>query len=229
MEDYYASLSKNERKNRRKYELRLLKKEYDVQVEVCRDPALAEKEFEAFVAQHTAQWQAERKPGHFVAWPHGKEFNLALVRSQSRAGRLRLIRIIANGQVISYQYAFVFGNTWYWELPSRRIGEQWERFSLGPSGIVTMIDLAIQEGMVKLEGGIGHYDYKVRLGGKELAVSGYRVVRAEGTSRGRVRLFDWIHRGLELVCHKIWYRRIHPLLPVSLRGAQPTAWLRYEF
>src|ERR1041385_7499631 len=39
MDDYYASLSKNERKNRRKYELRLLKKEFETQVHVETDAA----------------------------------------------------------------------------------------------------------------------------------------------------------------------------------------------
>src|ERR1051325_6331878 len=45
MDDYYASLSKNERKNRRKYELRLLKKEFDTEVAVETDAAKVSDEF----------------------------------------------------------------------------------------------------------------------------------------------------------------------------------------
>ena len=229
MEDYFVALSKNERKNRRKYELRLLKKEYDTQVEVLSDPAKATEEFEHFARQHAQQWRAEGKTGHFGAWPRALEFNRALVRAQGRLGRLRFIRILANDEVIANQYLFAFGDTYYWELPARAVGPQWERFSLGPTGIVTMIDAGIREGKVRLEGGLAHYEYKVRLGAKEYAVKTVRIAARRTGARWRVCVFGLLRSCVGLLYHKIWYRRIAPRLPSVFWRPQWMLWLRLDF
>src|SRR3954469_15641484 len=126
MDDYYTSLSKNERKNRRKYELRLLKKEFETQVQMESNPEKVADEFERFAVQHAEQWAAEGKTGHFGAWPRALDYNRALVKAQGQAGRLRFIRILANGTVIANQYTFVFGNRYFWELPSRVVDPKWE-------------------------------------------------------------------------------------------------------
>ena len=59
MEAYYSALSKNERKNRRKYDLRLLKKEHDTRVDVVSDAASISEEFEHFAEQHLRRPRAE--------------------------------------------------------------------------------------------------------------------------------------------------------------------------
>lgn len=229
MEEYYSSLSKNERKNRRKYELRLLKKEFATRVEVLSEPNKVVDEFDAFARQHATQWHAESKPGHFGSWPRALEYNRALVRALGPLGRLRFIRIVANDEVIANQYAFAFGDTYYWELPSRVIGKQWERFSLGPTGIVTMIEVALQEGKARLEGGLAHYDYKVRLGAKEHAVKTVRLAAPRPASRFRLRLYSAFRKCLEVGYHKIWYRRIAPRLPSAFWKPQCRLWLRLDF
>jgi hypothetical protein len=229
MEEYYAGLSKNERKNRRKYELRMLQKDYAVQVDVLSDAEKVEAEFERFAVQHARQWHAEGKPGHFGAWPKALDFNRALVRAQAKHGRMRFIRILANDQVIANQYTFAFGDAYYWELPSREIDPQWERFSLGPTGIVTMISCGIQEGKKKLEGGLAHYDYKIRLGAVEYPTKTLRIASNRPESLKRLRLFLKLRRVLELAYHKIWYRRITPKLPPKFWGPQPMFWLRFDF
>jgi CelD/BcsL family acetyltransferase involved in cellulose biosynthesis len=229
MEHYFASLSKNERKNRRKYELRLLKKEYEAKVEVLSDPAKVQEEYEQFVRQHTLHWRAQGKPGHFGAWPKATEYNRALVKAQGWLGRLRFVRILANGQVVANQYAFAFGSSYSWELPARAVGPEWERFSLGPTGIVTMIEAAISEGKTRLEGGMAHYDYKVRLGAREYPVKRIRVVRNRCSSRVRAAIFGLIRLGLRYGYHKIWYRRVAPHLPGALKRPQWNFWLRLDF
>ena len=120
MEDYYASLSKNERKHRRNYELRLLRKEYETHVEVVSDAAEVSQEFERFAEQHKMQWDAEGKTGHFGAWPRALDYNRALVKAQSERGRLRFIRISANGEVIANLYTFAFGDRYFGNCPRGR-------------------------------------------------------------------------------------------------------------
>jgi len=229
LEQYFEGLSKNERKNRRKYELRLLGKEYAAKVEVVSDPGKVEREFEEFVAQHTDHWRAQGKSGHFGAWPRATEFNRALVLAHGRLGRMRFVRILANDQVVANQYSFAFGDSYFWELPARAVGQEWERFSLGPTGIVTMIEAAIKEGKTRLEGGLAHYDYKVRLGAKEYEVNRVRVIANRGGSRACMILYNAIRLCLLYAYHKIWYRRITPRLTPLFRKPQWIFWLRLDF
>jgi CelD/BcsL family acetyltransferase involved in cellulose biosynthesis len=229
MEDYYASLSKNERKNRRKYELRLLRKEFETHVDVVSEAAEVSQEFERFAVQHREQWGAEGKTGHFGAWPRALEYNRALVKAQSERGRLRFIRIAANGEVIANQYTFAFGDRYFWELPSRAVDQKWERFSLGPTGIVTMLDQGIKEGISRLEGGLAHYDYKVRLGASEYGALTFHFLAARPMARARFALFSLLRHFVSYVYHKLWYRRIMPRLPRTFWRPQSELWLRLDF
>jgi CelD/BcsL family acetyltransferase involved in cellulose biosynthesis len=229
IEAYFECLSKNERKNRRKYELRTLKKEYDARVEVLSAPEQVEPEFENFVRQHTEHWNAQGKSGHFGAWPRATGFNRALVKAQGALGRTRFVRILANNRVVASEYTFAFGDSYFWELPARAVGEEWERFSLGPTGIVQMIDAAIREGRKRLEGGLAHYDYKVRLNAKEYATKSLRMVANRMGSRIRAAIFGML-RLCVLVCyHRLWYKRVSPRLPAAFRRPMWMLWLRLDF
>ena len=229
MEDYYASLSKNERKNRRKYELRLLAKEFETRADVVSDAPAVAREFEHFAEQHRKQWAAERKTGHFGAWPGALDYNRALVRAQGDAGRVRFIRIIANGEVIASQYTFAFGDRYFGELPARAVDQKWDRFSLGPTGIVTMIDQAIKEGISRVEGGLAHYDYKVRLGAKEYSTLTFRIVGRRSISRARFVLHSFIRACWSYGYNKLLYRRIMPRLPRAFWRPRWEKWLRMDF
>jgi CelD/BcsL family acetyltransferase involved in cellulose biosynthesis len=229
MDTYYAGLSKNERKQRRKYELRLLKKEHDTHVDVVSDPAAVARELDEFAEQHRQQWLAEGKSGHFGAWPRALQFNHALVRAQAKLGRVRFIRIRADGRVIANQYLFAFGDRYYWELPSRVVDPEWERFSLGPTAVVTMIAQGIAEGVTRIEGGLAHYDYKIRLGATEYATRCFQFVRAGRGARVRVAGLGAVRKCVKVAYHKVWYRRIMPWLPARLRRPQAWPWLHLDF
>jgi CelD/BcsL family acetyltransferase involved in cellulose biosynthesis len=228
MDKYFEGLSKSERK-KRKYEFRLLRKESDVKVDVLKDPRALDGEFGRFATQHTAQWEVEGKAGHFGAWPRGLEFNQALVKAHGPLDRVRFVRIIANGKVVSNQYVFAFGDSWYWELPARAMGPQWERLSLGPAGLITTVEAAIQEGKRRLDGGIGHYEYKVKLGAKEHQLFRIHILANRVGSRFRMALFNALRCVLLYGYHKIWYQRIQPRLPAALRKPQWWLWLRLDF
>ena len=229
MDDYYASLSKNERKNRRKYELRLLAKEFETRVDVVSDAPAVAHEFERFAEQHREQWAAERTTGHFGAWPRALDYNRALVKAQAEAGRLRFIRIMANGEVIANQYTFAFGDRYYWELPSRVVDQKWDRFSLGPTGIVTMIDQAIREDISTVEGGLAHYDYKIRLGAREYRTLTFRIVSNKVISRLRFAFHSFVRTCWSYGYNKLWYRRVMPRLPRVFWRPRCERWLRMDF
>src|SRR5438132_3516373 len=119
---------------------------------------------------HDAQWQAEGRLGHFGDWPGAESFNRDLVAELSPLARVRFVRLWANDRVICSQFCFVFGDSCYWRLPARAPEPEWERFSLGRIGLMNMIEAMIGEGVRRVEGGAGHYEYKLQCGGRELPV-----------------------------------------------------------
>ena len=132
-------------------------------------------------------------------------------------GRVRLVRLWANDQVVSYQYCLTFGDRLYWRLPARLVGEQWDRFGMGRLGLVKMIEAAIGEGIHWIEGGPGHYDYKAQLGGQEVPLVSQVIVANSRKSRWRWKLFQKAARLLHLCYYRIWFGRIAPRLPLPRR------------
>jgi CelD/BcsL family acetyltransferase involved in cellulose biosynthesis len=228
LDDYFESLDKDERK-KRKYELRLLRRERQTTEDVLSEPTRVEAEFDDFARQHAAQWVDKGKLGHFGSWPQALEFNRALVKSQGRLGRVRFIRILAGNETVSSQYAFVFGKSIYWELPARVIGQNWQRFSLGPAGFFALVDAATKEGVTRVEGGLAHYDYKQKLKAREFTVHVVRIVGRSTGSRWRARLFLGLRSALLVAYYKIWYARVSPRLPAAFRKPIWSFWLRLDF
>jgi CelD/BcsL family acetyltransferase involved in cellulose biosynthesis len=229
MADYWNSLSRNEQK-KRKYEQRILNKAFAVRAEILAGPIpelLAE--FDCFAEQHTRQWNSEGKTGHFGAWPQGLEYNRTLVTKLGSQRRVRFLRIWAGDQVVARQYVFAFAGRWWWELPSRIVGEQWNRFSLGPSALVTMLQEAIRDGVRQVEGGLGHYEYKLRLGAEEHRAPVFRAFSVRPGSRARQCLYAGLQWLLRAGYHKVWYRRVQPRLPSRWHRPQWGLWLRFDY
>jgi CelD/BcsL family acetyltransferase involved in cellulose biosynthesis len=228
LEAYFEALDKDERK-KRKYELRVLKREPDVSEDVLSDPAQTAAEFEGFVRLHAQQWQGKGKLGHFGSWPQAEEFNRALVRTQGQLGRVRFVRVLAGQQVLSSQYAFSFGRSYYWELPARVVEPRWQRFSLGPAGFFALVDASIKEGKARVEAGLAHYDYKRKLNAREYQTQVVRIVARRLAARWRTALFTFLRWCLLWGYHKVWYNRVSPRLPARFRKPQWTLWLRLDF
>lgn len=228
-EDYVNSLEGKERKTRRR-KIKDLQELGPLNTDVVQDPAEVEGEFEKFARQHTEHWQSEGRPGHFHAWPRGLDYNRALVRAMAKHGRTRFFRLHVGDQVVASQYAFAFGKTVYAELPWRATGADWDRLGIGGSSQIKLIEECIGAGFTRLESGLGHYEYKIQTGGKEFGVKLIRVVRKAALSRVRVALHRQVARGLQVLLHKIWYRRIMPRLPARWRSAgQAAVQIRYDF
>jgi hypothetical protein len=157
---------------------------------------------------HKLQWQAEGKLGHFGDWPKAASFNRELVRVLSGRGQVKLYRFIVDSAVASYQYGFVFGDGLFWRLPARAVGTQWDRFGLGRIGLLKMFETAIPQGVRRVEAGIGHYDYKVQLGGRECPVESLLVTANRASSRFRAGLSAMLSTVLDLVYYKIWFQRV---------------------
>ncbi len=227
-ESYLNSLSKKERK-KRSYESRYLKKHFNLKVDVVKDQTDIEKEFRKFEEIHTLQWKEDGRPGHLKAWPKAREFNLELAKTFAQRGSLRLIRHVGEDGLIAYQYSFAFGDTYYWQLPARVVGSKWNKFSLGSVGLNDMVKIAIDEGITKIEAGIGHYDYKIKLGAQEHPAKIVRVVANRFGSKLRLFAFRVLFSVVNIFYHKIWYRRIQPRLPAIFHRPIWKLWIDMTF
>lgn len=227
-EAYLNSLSNKERK-KYTYESRYLKKHFNVGIHVVKDQSDIENEFSKFKEMHTLQWKEEGRPGHFQAWPNAQAFNLELTKTFAQRGNLRLFRHTGENCHLAYQYSFAFGDTYYWQLPARIIESKWSKFSLGSIGVIDMIKMAIDEGITKIEAGIGHYDYKIKLGAQEHPARIVRVVTNRFGSKLRLLAFRALFSFIDIFYHKIWYRRLQPRLPAIFQRPIWQLWIDLSF
>lgn len=208
-EEYLKSLSKSERTlcNRK---MKKLENSYDIKIDVVSDSEHISEEFKKFEHMHGLQWQSEGKPGHFGAWPKAGEFNFALVKAQAERGRMRMIRLTTDGRVLLYQYVFALGDSYYWRLPSREIGPEVDQLSLGLVGMLVMIKTAIKEGIKCIEGGIGHYEYKIKLGATEYTARHILLAANKIGVYVRCHIFCFLADILDIFYNKIWISRVLP-------------------
>jgi len=220
---YLQTLSNNERKNRRYYQ-NLLSKEYDVHLEVMHETDKIEVEMAQFIALHAEQWRQQGRPGYFSAWPRSDIFNRQLAVELARLGRAGLIKITAGGKPIVYEYRYVLGDCCYWQLSARAAGMEWDRFSLGATGVISLIRTTIEDGIKRIEGGLSHYDYKLRLGGTESNVSCLRLTAPRTSSILKYYICITLHKIYLNFYYKFWYSRIQPKLPSYFRRP---IWMKY--
>ena len=116
---YLKDVSRNRRANYRR-NLNKLNKAFDFEVDVVRDGPELESEFDAFIGMHQVQWRAINKLGHFDDWPGSREFSRDLVRTLAAEGRVRLIRLLADGEPVAYYWCFRMDDTFYWRLSRAR-------------------------------------------------------------------------------------------------------------
>ena len=221
---YLAGLDKRQRQIYTRSR-KQLEKDHDVSTAVVSVPEAASDALARFRALHDAQWQAEGKLGHFGDWPGAAAFNTDLVAAMARCGRLRFVDLIADGAVVSSQYAFVFDGCCYWRLPARAIGSPWDRLGLGRLSLIQLIECMIGEGVVRIEAGMGHYDYKRQLGAEELICKSAVVVSTRGGDARRMRLFLMMSQALHLLYYRIWFLRLARFSPLR-RGPLWRTWVR---
>jgi CelD/BcsL family acetyltransferase involved in cellulose biosynthesis len=222
-----SSLSSNQRGNYRR-NLNSLTKRFRFRVDVVSGGEEAATEFENFISMHRMQWQAVNRLGHFDDWPGSSEFHRDLVSNYAKGRTLRLVRLIANEFVIAYYYCIQFGGTYYWLLPARRIGQDWDRFGLGRVGLIKMLEVATSEGVWKVEAGPGRYKYKAQLNGIACPLLSKFVTSNRPLSRVRGRIALLIAQAMHEVYYRRWFLRSAPHLPFRKKGLHPL-WIRTRF
>lgn len=225
-ENYLESIDNAEKKNY-KYNLRRLTRDFKINVEV--NKIFDEKDFNNFQEMHYQQWIELGKLGHFKSWPLGREFNFTLAKKQAESGRYRLIKITKNDEAIVYVYGYKLENRFYGQLNARSTSPENQKFSLGTIGMITMAKTMIEENIKYVEGGLGHYDYKLKLGAKSDQSFIYRFVAKRKSSLIKNSLLALDKKAADLTYHKIWYRRIQPVMPPVLKKPISDLWIKREY
>jgi CelD/BcsL family acetyltransferase involved in cellulose biosynthesis len=223
-DEYLKAIGKQQRGNLNRT-ISQFSKAHKVVFDVVTAPEKMAAEFEGFCRLHNAQWRAEGKLGHFGDWPEAENFNRELIRALGGQGMVRFHRILANDQVVSCQYNFVFGNTNYWRLPARVFAPEWDRLSFGRMGLAKMIEASIAEGQHTIEGGRGHYAYKLQMGGREWPLRTIQFMRHGPGVSARVRMFKAFATLLNIFYYKVLFCRLAPRFP-ALRRPLWRIWIR---
>lgn len=213
---YIDSLPKRQRTNLKR-DMNLIERSFSLTHDMIATGTGVEQEFMKFVEMHTEQWRVEGKQGHFHDWPQAVEFNLAMALRMAELGRLRLIRLLSGESVLSYQLCYSFGGRCFWRLPARLVGAEYDKFAFGRVGLASVIELAIDEGDREVEGGAGHYEYKIKLGAQEHALHVVTVVRNRADCRMRFGIFSCLSELLNLCYYRVWFLKIGPKLPLKRR------------
>lgn len=215
-DDYLKSLSKQPRDNITRY-LRQLTKTHQASFDTVSEPDKVVAEFELFRKLHEAQWKVDGKLGHFGDWPKSEDFNRELVRVLGDRKMVQFDRILADDQVVSSDFSFVFNNKLYSRLPARARGPEWDKYGFGRMGLVKLFKHAINEGRHCVEAGRGHYEYKLLLGGREFPMRTVQFMRRGFGVSTRVRLFRATANLLVKTYYKVFVRRLAPRIP-ALQG-----------
>ena len=223
-DSYLRQVSKSQRSNFKR-DSNLLAKSFRLTADAVADGNKVEAEFESFRQMHQDQWQADGMLGHFGDWPSSHEFNLDLISSPVMRQRVRFYRLLVDGSPVSFQYCFAFNGCLYWRLAARPPGEHWSRYGLGRMGLIKMIEAAIAAGLRTVEGGRGHYDYKVALGARECAMVSFLMIQQRWNIMARYHLFQLLSTILNVVYYKLLFRRIAPKLKILQRPLWPV-WIR---
>jgi CelD/BcsL family acetyltransferase involved in cellulose biosynthesis len=214
-EEYLQSLSSSQRQIHRRY-LRKLNNRHEISFRtVSGEEAIAY--FDRFVELHAAHWRPRGKLGHFGDWPAGADFNRDLISRMAATGRARFYELAGDGRVLAVEYCFVLGDRCYWRLPARDPDPELEKLRLGRLSLTEMFRVLIEDGQRVVEGGPGHYDYKLQLGAEEHPLRRIVISRRCRSARWRSALLLHWAELVNLVYYRGWFLKLRPRLGGSPR------------
>ena len=222
-----STLSKQERKRMRRLYKTLAKDEIELHSEIATEANFREF-FDGFVELHQNWWQSLGKAGHFKAWPNAQEFHRDVARAQLRSGRLRLLRIMLNGKIVGYKYAYRFGNMYTGFLDARSGLELPDNISFFRLGFGELVKLSMKEKGISLYDSMrGEYPHKRHLGGYLLPIHRIMAVDTGFWCRLRVLMLQAFAASMHILYLKLWRKRLSSLIGLGT-GNLSRLWLKTE-
>jgi len=224
-DEYLRQISKSKKRDY-KQGMNRLQKSFNASYHVIDKPQEILDEFDNFYVLHNKQWQGENKLGHFFDWPGATDFHREIISILSQMDRVRITKVVADENNIALQYCFFFGGVNHWFLPARVTGSDWNRFQLGTLMVVHLVNVSIDAKIKEIDGGQGHYDYKLKLGARECPLHSVLVGKDTFIHRVKCNIFIWMSRCINTVYYKIWFCKLAPKCPAVLRRPLWKIWIR---
>lgn len=205
-EDYWSGLSKSRQKEIRRSKNKM-RKEYTLYHETsCPDDI--EEFFDEFVSQHTQQWRAVGKAGHFGDWEGSYAYYRDLVVRLSPLRRAFIEKHLGDEEILSSRLTFVFGDRAYWRLTARTLDQDAVKMGVGKVGLVERIEKLIDQGTAMIEAGAGEYDYKLSYGGQLVPLR--QVIVGRASEKLRMNLLLTAVNLLDLFYYRLWFLKLSP-------------------
>lgn len=229
-EKHLASLSKNQRREIvRKYAAieKLVPNIASNLKAILADKENVDSIFKAFVELHQKHWLGIGKRGHFGDWPNAFEFHHDMAKVQLQRGRLRLMFVQINNDILGYEYAYKLGTKYFAFLNARTGDESYNEIGIGPILFSEQIKLALSEKVDCVDAMRGKYEYKLRLGGELFTTKKILIIRKGLFNAFRIKVFCAFAALLNIVYYKIWFHRIATRLPFK-RNPISKFWIRTQ-
>lgn len=223
-EEYLEGLSSRERHNIRKETRRLVSEHTLISKDLAEEQDVLDG-LEQFIEFHQSQWTEKGERGHFEDWPGSRAFHRDLALVISRAGRLCMRQLLADGHPLGMVYSFYFGSRMYYFLTARSTDPRWHFCWGGRVAACEVVRKSIERGATQMEMGVGYYLYKLKLGGKLYPVMGITAVRAGVWPALKVWMLRKLALLRDLLGYRLWYLRIEPRLSF-VNKAMSRRWIR---
>jgi hypothetical protein len=178
-----------------------------------------------FIDMHQSHWQKLGMAGHFVDWPHARELHKEMATTQIKHDRLRLLKIMLNDQCIGYEYIYKFSDMYCWFLGARTDLSQYPQIDFYRISFREKVNQAIKDRIKRIDALRGHYEYKLKLGGKLYPIHSITIHSKKGVACFRYRVFKKLVWLLDVIYMKIWRRRLSPRLKI-IPGPQWKMWIK---
>jgi len=172
-----------------------------------------------FINLHQSYWQDEGRLGHFDDWSGSRAFHHELARRQFECGRLMLIALRKDGEMVAGEYCYAFGSRVHWILTARR------RALSGRVGFCAMVREAVTRGAAQIDGMRGYYEYKKWLGARVVNQQAVAIAPRRAAVQMRYSLFCRAARALDFMYYRLWFSRIVPRFRLN-RAPLWNSWIR---
>lgn len=183
--------------------------------------------FNDFVEMHKDHWNRLNKAGHFGDWPKSFDFHFEMSKSQLACGRLRLFKVVVDGNCLGYEYDYKFGQNYFEILNARSCGEKYINISLGKIVFSEHVKKAIDEKVDCIDSMRGRYDHKIKMGGRLYPMHSIYITKKGYMRERRTRLFRLLSKLYNICYYKIWFSRLAPKV-MKKRGSLRKLWIRTQ-
>lgn len=178
-----------------------------------------------FIDMHQAHWHNLGIAGHFVDWPHAREFHTDMASAQIKYNRLRILKIMLNNECIGYEYIYKFGNAYCWFLSARTDLSKFPRIDFHRIAFGEKINHAINDKVKWIDAMRGYYEYKLVMGGQLRPAHSIIAYSNKGVSNFKYHILKNSAWFLNVIYMKIWRRRLVPSLRIRPKSLL-NIWIR---